>query len=438
LQFLVFCYFILIILKKYPETNNVSHSKELLLINPSSGGALFGVVNLTSRLYPSFFAILKGLTPADKYRIREFNRVIWRNRYYKPNVLVAISCFTANSFIAYKIAKEFKKQGATVVIGGYHVTNNPDEALEYCDSVVIGEAETVWKQILEDYERNELKLKYTGYPADDYYSYSHSALINNPPEIIKDCLETARGCRFNCEYCSISEFNQHKIRYKPIDEVIELIAKVRKCYKNIRFLDSNIFINSEYSKELFKRLASLKVNWAGSSSIDIAKDEEALKLARDSGCKTLLIGYEIGPSSSEDLKGKLSLSSDYLALSKRIKKAGIGIKAHFILGFDSDNWKYLINLWWFCFCLSPSLTVFSCLIPFPKTRLYRRLLAENRLVNFNWQEYSSFRLNFKHPHFNRQVMNLCFPLVYLFFFFTTSTYGRFLFLVVILSIVFKL
>jgi len=436
IHFLAFCYLASIVLEQYPEIKNMDNRKELFLINPPCGGPLVGVASLILRLYPPFFGILRALTPSG-YRIREFNRVIWRKRYYKADVLVGITCFTSNSYKAYKIAKEFKKRGSTVIMGGHHVSHNPDEALEYCDSVVIGEAEGVWGSILRDYEKDALKKKYIGYAADNYYEYSHSKLLSYSPEIIKDCLETTRGCKFNCEFCSIASFSKNKIRYKPIDEIVELIKKARRSCKKLAFIDANIFINPEYSKELFRRLIPFKIKWVASSSIDIAKDEKALELAKNSGCKMLLIGYEIGPCSSEKKDGKFLLAKEYILLSKKIKKAGISIKAHFIFGFDSDRPMYLIRLWWFCFRLSPSLIACSFLIPFPKTRLYCRLLKENRLVSLNWQAYAN-HLVFRHKYLSRRLASLSFPWMSLFFFLTTSAYGRVVFLALILGICFKM
>jgi len=438
IHFLTFLYIANIMLERYPEIKNkYEPDKELFLINPSWVGWINGSASLFLRSYPPFFVVLKALTPKN-YAIREFNRIVWRRRYYRPKKLVAISCYTSNSYKAYKIAREFRKHGSTVIMGGPHVTYNPEEALEYCDSVVTGEAESVWENLVKDYENNSLKKKYEGLPLDDYYKASHKELMNSPASIIKDYLETTRGCKFNCEFCSIPCLSKHKIRHKPVDEIVGLIKKIGGRHKKLLFIDNNIFADPAYAKELFKKLEPLKIKWVSSGGIDIAKDDEALTLAKKSGCTDLLIGYEIGPSSSEkDKGGKLSYAEEYIRLTKKIKKAGINIKAHFIFGFDSDSLRYVVGFWKFCFAINPLYTVFSFLTPLPGTKLYYRLLKENRINTLNWLYYDLSHSTFQHKRLNRFVMIIIFPLIRYFFLFTTSTFGRILVLLVALTVYLK-
>ena len=439
MHLLIFIYIATIIIEKYPEiTRKYDFNKELFLVNPVWAGRISGPVSFLIRGYPPVFFVLKALTPQN-YSIRELNRVIFRKRLYKPNKLVAITCFTSNSYKAYKIANEFRKHGSTVVMGGPHVTCNPEEALQFCDSVVIGEAESVWKELLEDFENNSLKKKYTGVFLDDYYKLTHKKLTQASPCIIKDYLQTTKGCKFNCEFCSIPYLSRQKICHKPVDEVIELITIIKKRYKRIIFMDNNIFADPVYAKELFRKLAPCKIRWDASCGIDIAKDDEALTLAKQSGCSGLLIGYEIGPGSLEKEKGgKLSLAEDYIRFTKKIKKAGIKIKAHFIFGFDSDNLGYLIRLWKFCLAINPRYTVLSLLTPFPGTKLYHRLLKENKITTLNWLYYDLSHPTFKHKCFDRLFIAVTFPLIRLFFLFTTSTSGQLLLLLIILTIYFRL
>lgn len=424
LEFIFFC--ILQIQFREDIHKKFTFEKEFILVNPTSPGVLLNLPMALFSSYPAGFLVLQILTPQD-YKIRVFNRVVWQKRYYDSNKLVGITCFTANSPEAYKIAKEFRRRGNKVIMGGPHVNFLPDEALAFCDSVVIGEAEGVWKKVLQDYENGCLEKKYYGEPRDDYYAEVHEGLLQSPPEVLRDCLEISRGCKYKCHFCTIPAFSQRKIRRKPLSQVVELINRVKPKFKQISFLDNNIYAEPAFTRELVQALIPLKVKWGGQCSIDIAANEQLLALLPKSGCDQLLIGYEIADSSPEQKKGgKFAMSQRYVELSKRIKKQGIGIKAHFIFGFDSDSFRSLWNLWKCAFKINPWVSVVTLLTPFPGTAFYYEVLNEDRLTNLNWRNYSIFRLVFKPKKMNARFVTTVVPLIYMGFLFTTCKLGYFL------------
>ncbi len=350
LHFLSFVIVAQLIIKNHPETTGRFQSmRELILINPGGTGILSGLTMLLNRAYPPVFLVLKALTPAT-YKLSEFSRVRWHKHYYQTDKLVAITCYTSNAAEAYKMAKEYKRLGSTVIMGGPHVTYLPDEALQFCDSVVIGEAEGIWPKIIEDYERHELKPKYVGQAIKEYHEIVHQALLNSPPEIIKDFLETTRGCKFHCSFCSIPGLSGGNVRNKPPLEIVQLINKIKHRYPSVTFLDNNIYSDPVYAKQLFEALKPLKIKWSSFCTIDIAKNEKLLKLAKESGCELLNIGYEIKNDSLESSQGgKFAMADKYFEYTQKIKKAGINIRAGFIFGFESDKYRNFIDVWKFCF-----------------------------------------------------------------------------------------
>ena len=429
MHFFIFIYFSSLVLRLYPEIKQrFSGNKELFLISPPGGGLVYALSSLVARFYPPVFTVLRALTPSE-YRIKEFHQVMWQEHYYEPNKLVAITCFSSNSAEAYKIAKEFKRRGSKVVMGGPHVMFMPEEALEYCDSVVIGDAEPVWEDVLKDYEAGTLKEKYFGPLVKEYYEKVHEGMKTLPPEISAKYIETGRGCKFNCDFCVIPALCGQKIRKKPIPEVIEVVKKASQKKKSFLFLDNNIYADAVYAKELFRALIPLKVKWAASCSLDLAKDEETLALAKKSGCHTLLIGYEISDYSLEKAQGgKFAMTERYRELTKKIKKKGISIKGHFIYGFDSDNLKSLFDLWRFCFSIFPVFTVVSFLTPFPGTKFFQRMMRENRLLNLNWRSYATNRFVFQPKGISIPFFNFFYLFFLAFFLVTTSVVGVVLFL----------
>ena len=174
-----------------------------------------------------------------------------------------------------------------------------------------------------------------------------------------------------------------------------LIKKIKPHYRDITFIDNNIYSDPAYARELFIALKPLKIKWQSQCTIDIAKNQETLKLARESGCTGLLVGYEIsGGSLEKNQGGKFAMAQKYIEYTKIIKKAGIKIKGRFIFGFDSDNLKTLFQLWKFCFSIMPLFTGVSILTPLPGSGVYRDMLAQDRIINLNWRSYACHQVGY--------------------------------------------
>lgn len=437
---LVFLCLAHIVLGRYPEIRErFTFGSELYLINPSGGGALWFLASFFLRNHPPWFVVLAALTP-ERYHIRKFNRIFWHQRYFASGKLIAISCYSTNSVEAYKIAKEFKKRGSTVIMGGPHVMFVPDEALEFCDSVVVGEAEGVWPQVIMDYENQCLKKKY--FPRDDETAFQkvHQFLLNSPPEIIKDFLETTRGCKFHCYFCAIPNLGRTCLRKKPVSEIVELIQKIQPKYQLINFLDNNIYSDPAYAKELFLAIKPLRIKWSASSSIDIAQNEELLSLAKASGCRMLLFGYEISAESQEQSQGgKFAMAKKYLELTRKVQKKGISIKAHVIAGFDADNLRSLWKLWVFCLRVNPLQTGLSILTPLPGSLFFNDALMQNRILNLNWRNYAAQHPVFRFKQLPLGFFSQYFYSVFLFFFvLLSSSSGRIIFIIYVVILYFSL
>lgn len=432
IQFLIFLYLAEIILNGYPEIRQRFNSeKEIYLVNPIGSGSLGSIAYSVNRSYPPFFIVLKALTPRH-YSVREFNQAVWSERYYRGGCLVAITCYTSNSGEAYRIAKGFKSRGATVVMGGPHVSYLPEEALEYCDSVVVGEAEGVWKEVIKDYECNDLKKKYTGLPSGENHDLIYQALLNSPPEVIKEYLETSRGCKFKCHFCTIPGISGGKIRNKPVFELVELIKKIKYKYKKINFIDNNIYNDPAYAKALFKALKPLNVKWQTACTIDIARNGETLKLARESGCFGLLFGYEVSEKTQgKELGGKFSMAEKYREYTKRVQAMGIKIRANFMFGFETDNFKGLVHLWVYCLSLRPFSSGLSLVTPLPGSKFYYDMIKENRLTTLNWRNYTMLKPVFRHKTMHHKVLSAFFPFLSVAYLLTTSQTGILILLVLV-------
>ncbi len=420
LHFFLFLYFCVLIFDRHPEVKKqLSLKKEIVLVSPPGGGLIFSISSLLSRPATSVFVLLKAMTP-PRYTVRVYNQVLWKNRYYGPGKLVGITCCTSNAAEGYRIAKKFRTLGSKVIMGGAHVMFLPDEALKFCDSVIIGDAEPVWHQILEDFDNNCLKKIYTGEQTGNYHRLSHHDLLQLEPKPISQYIETGRGCKFHCDFCAVPAICG-KQRQKPIPEVIELLKKIKGHVSAVNFIDNNLFADPHYAKELFQAMKPLNIKWNCSCSIDIARDDEALRLAKESGCILMIIGYEISDESAEKAKGgKYSMAKDYLTLTRKIKNAGIGVKGQFIFGFDADSFKSLTQLWQFCAQLFLTFTIIALLTPFPGSKHFTDVVREKRLLNLNWSRYNLANLVFQPRNINPRLYTNLYPLIFVAFLATSS------------------
>ncbi len=309
--------------------------------------------------------------------------------------LIGISCMTANSSRAYDIGDEFKKRGKTVVLGGIHPTIKPDEALKHGDSVVIGEAEGAWDELLKDYMNNQLKPKYNGghpelkdYPYPKRQKEKGIRLFDVVPVL------TTKGCPYKCSFCSVHNIFGNKIRHMPIDKVVDYIISSEG--KNFLFVDDNIMGYPKYAKELFKKIAPLKINWVGQSSISFAKDFELMQLARDSGCKGLFFGLEtVSKTQLKNFRKNFTKIEQIEEAVKKIKDMGILFQASLVFGFDDDTENVFDETLEFLLKNNISSAAINILTPYPGTQIYEDFKKEGRILTEDWKYYDTTNVVYK-------------------------------------------
>ena len=313
--------------------------------------------------------------------------------FERPADLVAISFFTAFAVRAYEIADEFRRRGVKVVLGGIHASALPDEGLAHADSVMIGEAEDVWPQIVEDCRNNKLKSKYQSAEKPDLQK------LVIPRWDLLDVkkynfftIQSTRGCPFNCEFCSVSNFFGRGFRTKPIDNVIQEIKYLKKLVgnKTIVFADDNFIGNPKYAKELIIKLIENGINnWWCQASINLSNEDELLNLMAKSGCKQVFIGFEsLSEESLTLMNKKVNLAHDFLKSVSKIHSYGISVFGSFIVGYDGDGKDVFKKTVDFINTSKIAFALVGLLVPFPDTPLYKRLEKEERLVCRDWDKYN--------------------------------------------------
>lgn len=350
----------------------------------------------TWKMEPLTMAVLKALTPRE-IETEFFDDRIELINYETQTDLVCITVETYTAKRSYGIAKRFREHGIPVVLGGYHVTLCPEEAQEYCDSVIVGNGETVWKEMLDDAQQGRLKPVYQG-GIGEYDVTPDKSIFEGKKYLPVSLVETGRGCCHSCEFCSISKF--YCSRYYCRDH--KLIAEdIRRSEHKYTFLvDDNLVANRENAMGIFREIEPFKIKWAGQGTLSMARDEELLKAMKKSGCEIILIGFE--SLNKENLK-QMNKSFNYALgerdeLVKRIHDAGIGIYATFVFGYDNDDERTVEEAVAFAKKHNFYTAAFNHLLPFPNTPLYHRLKQDDRLLYDKWwlqEDYNYGELAFR-------------------------------------------
>lgn len=347
--------------------------------------------------------VLASVTPEDVDVVivdERVDKIDFEGKYD----LVGITIMTPLAFRAYEIADRFRQRNVKVVLGGMHVSALPEEALEHADSLVIGEGEKVWPQLIEDFKAGKLNQIYK---SDDFTDLNllgapRRNLLNEVKYAPVEFVETTRGCPFRCHFCSVTKFFGGKYRTRSVDSVIKELETFKTTTKRfsiknvVFFVDDNIIGQRDHAKELFEKIKPFNLNWLGQASINIAKDEELLSLAKESGCMGILIGFEsLSDAVLEDVAKKANRVTDYLWAIKKIHSYGIGIMGSFIFGFDGDDKTVFERYWDFIKQAKLEAVYAGILTPYPGTRFFEEFKQAGRILHHDWERYDTSNVVFR-------------------------------------------
>ncbi len=358
--------------------------KKLILINPAGQRSGF-LLSKFSTFPPLSLAYVAALTP-DNWDIEIIDENIEEFKYKEAD-LIGITSFTTNINRAYKIANIYRKKGIKVILGGIHASVLPDEAINYVDSVVIGEAELIWRKVIDDFEHNQLKQKYVGPIVNlkDHHIVPRRDLFS--PEYFWGVIQTSRGCPFNCDFCSVTRYLGKEFRQKRTEDILDELETIDNEY--IAILDDNLVGYGKKSEQkavqLFQGMIqrNMKKKWWMQTSINTGENEDILKYAAKSGCMYAFVGIEsTSKESLNKMKKGINLKvgvENYKRIIDRFHKYGIGVLGAFVIGNDFEKKDYYKDLSNFIIKAGVDVVQVSILTPIPGSNLFNRLNAEGRL-----------------------------------------------------------
>ena len=354
---------------------------------------------LLSKKYLSYLLAiptLAALTP-QKHEIRIFDENIEDVDFGWGADLAGITVRTMFARRAYVLSEKFRQRGVKTVLGGIHPSMCPEEALRYCDSVVVGEAENVWGSVLKDIENNTLRRIYK---SEGFAELKNSPIATRTAlsmqRYFSDVLQTTKGCPFSCEFCSVHAFDGQRIRNRTVEQVIREIRGINnspstyKKKKAIFFADDNIIANKSFARELFVALKECDINWMCQASINISQEDELLSLMRASGCGAIFIGFEsLSQKNLSSMNKGVNKKFAYEEAIERIQSHGMLVHSSFIVGYDDDSQESFDELIRFIQKNNLLVPLLNILTPFPGTKLFRRFEKERRILHRNWDEYDT-------------------------------------------------
>lgn len=288
---------------------------------------------------------LAALTPKD-FDVEVIDCDIHELKYDNDPDLVGISFNSVTMNKAYEIADKYKSMGIPVVFGGFHASIFPEEALQHGDAVIVGEAEIQWEKLLIDFKngamqkiyKNDGPIELKNLPIPRYDLFKRNEYYKQMPLFI------TRGCPYKCSFCCIRSVYGPSYRKRPVSEVIEQIKYIKENYDDntpvplfFSFVDDNIWGDKKYARELFTKLEPLNINWyVQGASLNL--DEDLLKLASQSGCNLVFIGFEsLNDKNLEYLNKGQNKVEKYKEFIDKLHNANISIGAYFITGLPYDE-----------------------------------------------------------------------------------------------------
>ena len=395
----------------------------LLLIAAGTGSKArnkaFGI-RLPLLGYPAIsLAAMASLTPG-RFNIRLVDEVNEPVPYGQNCGLALIVGLTHHMPNVYRIADRLRSEGTKVILGGFHVTARPDESLEHADSVILGEAEAVWEEVLDDFTGGNLKKKYIGRETDLARLPSiRRDLFNKKFYYPGEVIETTRGCAVGCKFCGVQSFFGRKYRGRPPEAIREELMALfgprppqarwktwlaQHWHPDIPYfierrllyvMDSNFVSDPGHARAVLQVFKDCDIRWYGHASFNLMRDESMLDLLAESGCMGVNIGFESLSQAVIDSMHKFpNRTAEYADCVRRLHERGIGVMGTFIVGFDDDSVAVFNQVAEFAIENRLETAFTLILTPLPDTALHAQLDSEGRIFSRNWGDYDHGSVTF--------------------------------------------
>ncbi len=337
---------------KSGSLDNCSNKKVIYLINPHSGSNVAGLTECIDLLgYGYLCANLSMPTLAALVDERIFDVVICDENvdtidYDYPCDVVGLTIYHYQRERTFEIAREFRRRGRLVIVGGPYATQNLQNGHPLFDVVFCGEAEFTWPEFLSDYMRGDYRRLYieSDHPDITALPLPRFDLMRNDRYLL-GALQTGRGCPYKCDFCTCTVLYGRNVRYKTDDQVVAELEQLYSLgYRSIFLLDDNLVGNRDRARQIvcairdWNQSKAEPVMFSTSASVDIGTQSDLGKLFGEALINNVFVGIETPNTDSLVGAGKhQNLKSDIRRDVEVLHGYGIDVAAGIIVGFDDDD-----------------------------------------------------------------------------------------------------
>ena len=323
-----------------------------------------------------------------------------------PGDIVGIGINTGNCVSGYRVVREAKRRGAIVIVGGIHATIFPEEPLQMgANAVVTGNGDLVWRQVLEDAIRGELKTKYVGgrVPGDALLRARWDLL--DPARYLLPSVQTVAGCPENCSFCSVWVTDGRQPRERLSSKIIEEVNDLYSMgYRFIVFADDNFNpattariareTSPKHRRELerirddrlaffdeYDRAVPKDMLAFTQMTVEVASDDEYFSaMYSKMRIRTALIGIESFSEHGLDDANKSwsPAGSRMVETIKSIQERGILVLGSIICGLESDSVEAMRQMSRFALESGSALAQFTMYRPYPGTKDYFEMVQDRK------------------------------------------------------------
>lgn len=377
--------------------------KKLLLVYPVNPRIHSYSLNKRFCMPPLGLGIIAALTPPTWDVILQDENM--KSFEFQDADLVGITACTSTATRAYEIAGMYRERGVPTVLGGMHASMLPDEAQRYVDTLVLGEAESVWPALIADFEAGNIQQVYQGkrVEPDEMVQPRHDLFKS----YLMGAIQTTRGCPYDCEFCACTVFYGNRYRQRPVNDVLDELEAVPQ--KWIFFAEDNLVPYGKQAEEralqLFQGMIERKIKkkWTCYASMNFADSEQVLEAAAKAGCRAVILGIEAEDDAAlGEMNKNLNIRigvNNFEDIFCKIQKHGITVHGEFIFGLDSDTPEKLRRRTDYILSSSIDVMEVSLFTPLPGTRLMKRLEKDRRLLFTDypndWDYYDMEQVTFE-------------------------------------------
>jgi radical SAM superfamily enzyme YgiQ (UPF0313 family) len=374
---------------------------QVILVNPANSSMGYSVIT------PRWLFVLAMATPTDLVgdpMIIDESLSRFDANNVRPGDIVGIGISTGNCQAGYRVLREAKAKGATVVVGGIHATIFPDEPLEMgADAVVTGGGDIVWSQVIKDALDYKLQKKYVGGRVPGEGLLKARWDIVDPRQYMFATIQTVAGCPENCSFCSVWVTEGRQPRQRLTDKIIEEVNELYGLgFRYVIFADDNFNpstlgrIARETSPGIRKELERIREErlqffdeydrsvpkdmYAFTQmTVEVTSDDEYLSaMYNKMRIRAALVGVE--SFSEEGLKTANKqwnpIGQKMVETIQTIQDAGILVLSSIICGLESDTVDTLRTMRNFAMESGTALAQFPIYHPYPGTKDFHEFASD--------------------------------------------------------------